>query len=154
MKNTEKRELVLEVIKDGFRRVVFREDIGNGNTLYLEESDLVDFSRPVTDNGDFNVFFTKKAFWNSFIEYTSSEGLLKKQVWHEQTNEWLQLRPVFVHSDIRPLVQESLAVATRNLSSDDEQQIDGLRFWLRKLSESTNQFDTIINRSKNLRHAV
>ncbi|MCF8464976.1 MAG: hypothetical protein K9G41_09050, partial [Flavobacteriales bacterium] len=64
------RELVLEVVKDGYRRLIFRTDIGNGTTLFLEESDLIDFSRPITDNSDFNVFFTMRAFWKSFTEFT------------------------------------------------------------------------------------
>jgi hypothetical protein len=154
MKNTEERELVLEVVKDGFRRLIFRQNIGNGSTLFLEESDLIDFSRPITENGDFNVFFTKRAFWKSFTEFTSNEGLLKKQVWHEQTNEWLNLKPVFIHADIRPLIQESLADATRNLSGDDTEQIEGLRSWLRKLSEPTTELNTIVNSAKKYRHAV
>lgn len=154
MKNTEERELVLEVVKDGFRRLIFRQNIGNGSTLFLEESDLIDFSRPITENGDFNVFFTKRAFWKSFTEFTSNEGLLKKQVWHEQTNEWLNLKPVFIHTDIRPLIQESLADATRNLSGDDTEQIEGLRSWLRKLSEPTTELNTIVNSAKKYRHAV
>lgn len=148
------KELVLEVQKDGFRRLIFRTDIGNGTTLFLEESDLVDFSRPLTESSDFNVFFTKRAFWKSFTEFTSNEGLLNRQVWHEENNEWLNLRPVFIHKDIKHLVQNSLADVTRNLNSDDTKTIDGIRGWLRKLSEPTTDLDNAINPSKKYRYAV
>ena len=148
------KELVLEVQKDGFRRLIFRTDIGNGTTLFLEESDLVDFSRPLTESSDFNVFFTKRAFWKSFTEFTSNEGLLNRQVWHEENNEWLNLRPVFIHKDIKHLVQNSLADVTRNLNSDDAKTIDGIRCWLRKLSEPTTDLDNAFNPSKKYRYAV
>lgn len=154
MKSTAKRELVLEVVKDGFRRLVFREDIGNGNTLFLEESDLTDFSRPITENGDFNVFFTKRAFWKSFTEFTSNEGLLKRQVWHQQSNEWLNLKPLFIHPDIKNLVQESIADTTRNLCTENAEEIEGLRNWLRKLSEPASQLNSLVTNTKTYRHAV
>ena len=147
------KELVLEVQKDGFRRLIFRTDIGNGTMLFLEESDLVDFSRPLTESSDFNVFFTKRAFWKSFMGYTSNEGLLNRQVWHEENNEWLNLKPVFVHKDIKHLVQNSLADVTRNLNAEDSKMIDGIRGWLRKLSEPTTELDNAINPSKNYRYA-
>ncbi len=148
------KELVLEVVKDGYRRLIFRTDIGNGTKLYLEESDLVDFSRPITENNDFNVFFTMRAFWKSFVDFTSNEGLLKRQVWHETNNEWLSLKPVFVHADVKHLVQESLSEATREIANDDMEQIEGIRTWLRKLAESTTELDNAINPSKKYRHAV
>jgi hypothetical protein len=152
-KNTIK-ELILEVQKDGHRRLVFRTDIGNKTMLFLEESDLVDFSRPLTENGDFNVFFTKRAFWKSFTEFTSNEGLLKRQVWHEENDEWLNLRPIFIHEDIRHLVQSSLADVTRDIDPNDSTKIDGIRNWLRRLSESTSDLNQSINPSRTYRHAV
>lgn len=155
MKSTEnKKELVLEVVKDGYRRLIFRQEVGNGSVLFLEESDLIDFSRPLADNDDFSVFFTMRAFWKSFVEFTSNEGLLKRQVWHENTNEWLSLRPVFIHQDIKHLVQASLSEATRVLNPDDSALVDGIRFWLRKLAEPSAKFDVALNAHKNLRHAV
>ncbi|MCB9191385.1 MAG: hypothetical protein H6603_03335 [Flavobacteriales bacterium] len=155
MKSTENnKELVLEIVKEGYRRLVFRQKVGNGSVLFLEESDLVDFSRPLSENEDFNVFFTMRAFWKSFLEYTSNEGLLKRQVWHEATNEWLTLQPVFIHPDIKHLVQASLAEATRELNSDDTVLIDGIRNWLRKLAEPSTKLDIALNTRKNLRHAV
>ncbi len=152
--NNTNRELVLEVQKDGFRRLIFRAETGNGDTLFLEESDLIDFSRPIANNSDFNVFFTKRAFWKSFTEFTSNEGLLNRQVWHEENNEWLDLKPVFIHKDVKHLVQNSLADVTRNLNVDDAEAIDGVRCWLRKLSEPTTTLDNAINPSKKYRHAV
>ena len=155
MKSTENnKELVLEVVKDGYRRLVSRQEVGNGSVLFLEESDLVDFSRPLSDNDDFNVFFTMRAFWKSFIDFTSNEGLLKKQVWHQTTNEWLSLQPIFIHSDIKHLVQTSIAEATRELNPDEKELIDGIRCWLRKLAEPTTKLDVALNSQKTLRHAV
>lgn len=148
------KELVLEVQKDGFRRLIFRTDVGNGSMLFLEESDLADFSRPLTESSDFNVFFTKRAFWKSFTEFTSNEGLLNRQVWHQENNEWLNLKPVFIHKDIKHLVQNSLADVTRNLDSNDSQSIDGVRSWLRKLSEPTANLNLAINTTKKYRYAV
>ena len=148
------KELVLEVQKDGFRRLIFRTEIGNGTTLFLEESDLVDFSRPLTESSDFNVFFTKRAFWKSFMDFTSNEGLLNRQVWHEENNEWLNLKPVFIHKDIKHLVQNSLADVTRNLNADNAKTVEGVRGWLRKLSEPTTELDNAINPSKKYRYAV
>ena len=100
------------------------------------------------------MFFTKRAFWKSFTEFTSNEGLLNRQVWHEENHEWLNLKPVFVHKDIKHLVQNSLADVTRNLDSDDAKTIDGIRCWLRKLSEPTTELDIAMNPSKKYRYAV
>lgn len=154
MQSTEnKKELVLEVVKDGYRRLIFRQDIGNGSYLFLEESDLVDFSRPLSESNDFNVFFTERSFWKSFIEYTSNEGLLKRQVWHQQTNEWLELKPVFVHNDIKHLIQNSLSEVIRNLSNNQADELEGVRAWLRALSSTSSNIK--INEPFNtLRYAV
>lgn len=156
MKNTENntKELVLEVVKDGYRRSIFRTDLGNGTILFLEDSDLTDFSRPISDNSDFNVFFTMRSFWKSFTDFTSNEGLLKRQVWHEANNEWLSLKPVFIHPEVKHLVQESLAEATRELVSSNAEQVEGIRTWLRKLAESTTELDRVMNASKKYRYAV
>ncbi|MCB0756662.1 MAG: hypothetical protein H6601_04000 [Flavobacteriales bacterium] len=154
MQSTEnKKELVLEVVKDGYRRLVFRQEIGNGSYLFLEESDLVDFSRPLSESNDFNVFFTERSFWKSFIEYTSNEGLLKRQVWHQKTNEWLDLKPLFIHNDIKHLIQNSLSDIIRNHSSSRTDELEGVRIWLRALSSngSTIKIDQPHN---TLRHAV
>ncbi|MCF8278066.1 MAG: hypothetical protein K9J17_15135 [Flavobacteriales bacterium] len=147
-------ELVLEVVKDGFRRLVYRTYNSDGSPLFLEESDLEDFSRPISDSGDFNVFFTERAFWRSLTAYTSNEGVLNRSVWHQPANEWLDLQPVFIHADIKDLVQQSLAEVTRQLSSNN-QRAEGLRVWLRKLAQPTTQVDKVIaNPSKKYRYAV
>lgn len=156
MKNSENntKELVLEVAKDGYRRLIFRTVLGNGTTLFLEESDLIDFSRPMTENDDFNVFFTMRSFWKSFVEFTSVEGLSKRQVWHEASHEWLNLHPVFVHADVKRLIQESLSDATRCIANGDSSKVDGIRTWLQKLAEPTTELDNAINPSKKYRYAV
>lgn len=99
------------------------------------------------------MFFTKRAFWKSFVEFTSLEGFSSRQVWHETTNEWLDLKPVFVHSDIKPLIQETLSDAIRNLSDNEPRKLDGIRAWLRALSTSKAE-PQIQKPFKTLRHAV
>ena len=156
MKNAENntKELVLEVVKDGYRRLIFRTDFGNGTVLFLEKSDLVDFSRPMTENDDFNVFFTIGSFWKSFIEFTSVEGLSKRQVWHQASHEWLNLQPVFIHADVKPLIQKSLSEATRCIANGDASKVDGIRTWLKKLAQPTTELDNAMNPSKKYRYAV
>jgi hypothetical protein len=149
------KELILEVQKDGFRRFIYKTSNADGSSLYLEESSLPDFSRPMSGEADHNVFFTKRAFWKSFIAYTSCEGLLKRQVWHESSKEWLNLNPVFIHNDIKHLVQQSLAKATQQLSAESGNQIDGIRGWLAKLAQSPALLqESISNPQNNYRHAV
>lgn len=148
-----KRELILEVAKEGQRRMVYRTISTNGDVLFLEESNLEDHSRPMWEDEDFNVFFTERAFWKSFIEYTSFEGLKNRHVWHQPANEWLSLRPVFIHADIRPLIKQSLAVASRELHAETRQW-DGMRVWLQYLSNSNSSIEAIIQPSKKYRHAV
>jgi hypothetical protein len=148
---TNPKELVLEVQKDGHRKLIYRTIAADGTPLFIEESNLVDFSRPFYEGDDFNVFFTDKAFWKSFLEYTSSDGFTNRQVWHQTTNEWLTLRPIFIHKDVQHLIQESIADVLRNLSTDQQSELEGVRSWLRALSgvetQNTNSFKT-------LRHAV
>lgn len=154
MKTTEefKRELILEVAKDGQRRMVYRTISANGDILFLEESNLEDHSRPTCDDEDFNIFFTERSFWKSFVEYTSLEGLKNRHVWHQPANEWLSLRPVFIHADIRPLIKQSLAEASREHHAE-ARQWEGMRVWLQHLSGST-RIESIVEPSKNYRHAV
>lgn len=156
MKNAENntKELILEVEKDGYRRLLYRTDFGNGSPLFLEDSDLPDYSRPITEADDFNVFFTMRAFWKSFTEFTSIEGVAQRQVWHQNTHEWLNLKPTFIHPDLKALVQKSLVQATQDISLGRDENVEGIRAWLRKLSEPTTQLDNAINPSKNYRYAV
>ena len=137
MKNGQqtKKERILEVEKDGFRRLIHRITKADGSVFFMEETDLIDFSRPISATGDFNVYFTERAFWKAFVRFTSREGLLNRQVWHESAKEWLGLDPLFIHSDLKHLVQNSLAEVTRELSSDGNPQIEGIRKWLRKLAQ-------------------
>ncbi len=149
------RELILEVAKDGFRRLVYRTWNNDGSVLFLEESDLEDFSRPLCQSNDFNVFFSERAFWKSFTEYTSSEGFLNRTVWHESADEWLQLKPLFIHQDIKLLIQNSLADATREIRINDERKINGIRMWLRALSKSSSSTEKVAsNHLETYRHAV
>ncbi len=155
MKSTElfKRELILEVAKDGQRRMIYRTVSANGDVLFLEESDLEDHSRPMYEDEDFNLFFTERAFWKSFIEYTSMEGLKNRHVWHQPANEWLGLKPVFIHEDIHPLIKRSLAEASREVHAESRQW-EGMRIWLQHLSGSSRSIEAIVEPSKKYRHAV
>ncbi len=149
------KELLLEIKKDGYQRSIYRTSNVDGSTLYLEESNLPDFSRPMGAEEDHNVFFTQRAFWKSFTEYTSCEGLLNRNVWHETDQEWLNLHPTFIHKDIKHLVQQSLAEATAQLAIGNSAQIDGIHGWLRKLAQPTALIqENHINHQNNYRHAV
>lgn len=153
--NNNQKELLLEVQKDGCRRLIYLTESVEGSPLIVEESNLVDYSRPFYGNDDFNVFFTERAFWKSFTEFTSKEGFSNRQVWHQTLNEWLTLEPVFIHTDIKHLVQQSLAEATREISLNDTARIDGIRMWLRALAQSTSSFDkSVANPLETYRHAV
>ena len=164
MKNTEqsKRQLILEVEKNGFRRLIYRITNPDGSFLFMEETDLEDFSRPIREAGDFNVYFNEQRFWKAFVQFTSCEGLLNRQIWHQTTNEWLELTPIFIHADMKQLVQRSLAEATRELNPDNHRQIEGIRTWLQKLSQPTavvkNPYLSvgreIMNAENTYRHAV
>ena len=147
------RELLLEVQRDGCRRLIYRTTSVENSPLFVEESNLMDFSRPFYEGDDFNVFFTEKAFWRSFTEYTSFEGFSNRQIWHETSNEWLSLTPVFIHNDIKHLIQESLSEIIRNLSENQETEMEGIRKWLRALSTSSSSI-TIKQPYNTLRHAV
>lgn len=144
---TNPKELVLEVQKDGHRKLIYRTIAADGTPLFIEESNLVDFSRPFYEGDDFNVFFTDKAFWKSFLEYTSLDGFTNRQVWHQTSNEWLTLNPVFIHNDLKSLIQNSLAEVLRNLSTEQQSELEGVRAWLRALSgvetQNTNSFKTL-----------
>ncbi len=137
MKNLQqdRKELILEVQKDGYRRLIHRIAKTDGSTLLMEETDLIDLSRPIREGGDFNVYFSKNDLWEAFTRFTSSEGLLRRQVWHESQREWLSLTPMFIHPDMRPLVQQSLTEATRELDAENPAQLEGIHTWLRKLAQ-------------------
>lgn len=154
MKAIETKELILEVVKDGYRRLVYRQVSENGNVIYLEESDIIDFSRPISDNGDYNVFFSKRELWKSITEFTSNEGLLRRQAWHQKTNEWLELNPFFIHKSISPLVQESLSEVLKNLTTQKPRELEGVRNWLRAVSNSSVKSTQQSNTLKHLRYAV
>lgn len=157
MKTSEnnQKELLLEVQKDGCRRLIYRIRSVENSPLFVEESNLIDYSRPFYENDDFNVFFTEKAFWKSFTEFTSEQGFANRQVWHQTLNDWLTLEPEFIHSDIKHLIQQSLAEATRDISIEDKRQVDGIRMWLRALSQPMVQFEkAVVNPLQTYRHAV
>lgn len=155
MENTaNNKELLLEVEKGGYRRLLYRQITELGDTIYLEESDLVDFSRPLNDNSDFSVFFSLRAFWKSFTDYTSNEGLLNRQVWHQNTNEWLELHPVFVHENMRAVIQESLRKLIKENLNQQQQELDGIRFWLKALSTAPVIRKSFSTQLTPLRHAV
>lgn len=155
MQNTQNnRELLLEVEKDGHRKMLYRQFTNSGEEIFLEESDLVDFSRPLNENSDFNVFFSLRDFWNSFIEYTSNEGLLNRQVWHQNSNEWIDLKPIFVHENMRTVIQQSITRLIRNDVNKHQLKMDGIRYWLKALSTATVTRKSFTTTLTSLRHAV
>ena len=61
---------------------------------------------------------------------------------------------VFVHEDVKHLIQGSLAEATRSIQNGDASKVEGIRTWLRKLAEPTTELENTINASKKYRYAV
>ena len=90
----------------------------------------------------------------SRIPARSMEDIFSHWIWHETNHEWLSLTPVFVHEDVKHLIQGSLAEATRSIQNGDASKVEGIRTWLRKLAEPTTELENTINASKKYRYAV
>jgi len=135
------RELLLEVERNGFRCLLYRSTTASGREVFMEESDLPDCSRPQSDDLGYPMHFSMKEAWAAITGYTSPEGL------------WASLHPVFVHSDLRPLVQRSLAQVTRDASLSHS-VTKGIGQWLRALTiENAPASHGLFNHVNTYRHA-
>ncbi|MCF8259029.1 MAG: hypothetical protein K9J06_15850 [Flavobacteriales bacterium] len=147
------RELLLEVEHNGFRCIIHRSLTPAGAEIFIEESDLPDCSRPQSDDMGYPVHFGMKDAWSALTAYTSPEGMVARRVWHQGRSEWIGLTPVFIHSDLRPLVQRSLAQVTRD-AAIDHTVTNSIGQWLRALSpDSTPVSNGLFNHLNTYRHA-
>ncbi len=112
------RELLLEVEHNGHRCSLYRSTTPTGREIFIEESDLMDCSRPMSDDAGYPLHFSMKDAWSAIVAYTTPEGLLARKAWHLGGSEWTALNPRFIHEDLRPLVQRSLAQVTRDAALD------------------------------------
>lgn len=135
-RNTHYRELLLEVVHEGHRSLVYRTVSVSGREVFVEETDLPDRSRAVSDDLGHPVYFSMKDAWTTITGFTTSEGLFRRQVWHQPASEWLGLRPAFVHPDLRPLVQRSLAQATHEAALN-RSVTESIGLWLRALTNDS-----------------
>jgi hypothetical protein len=147
------RELMLEVEHNGFRCIVHRTTTAGGREVFIEESDLLDCSRPADDEQGYPVHFSMKEAWAAINGYTSIEGMLARRAWHLGGSEWMGLNPVFIHPDMRPLVQRSLAQVTRDASLNNRVSAN-IGQWLRALTqESAPVSNGLFNHVNSYRHA-
>lgn len=152
-RNEYSRELLLEVERNGFRRLIYRTVLLSGREVFVEESDLPDCSRTEMEEGGFPVHFSMRDAWTAITAYTSPEGLMARQVWHEGGTEWVALNPVFIHDDLRPLVQRSLSQVTRDAALN-QTVTASIGQWLRALTQQRSYVNTgLFTESNTYRHA-
>jgi len=150
-RNDFNRELLLEVQHNGFRTLIHRTLTASGRQVFIEESDMPDCSRP--DDEGYPMHFSMSEAWAAVVRYTSPEGLMGRQAWHQGGDEWVGLRPVYIHPDLRPLVQRSLAQMTRNAALD-RTVTASIGHWLRALTEKECAVSIgLFNHSNTYRHA-
>lgn len=148
-----RKELLLELQKDGHRSLLYRTMLPSGKEMFIEETDLPDCSRVQSSEDGYPVHFSMKDAWAAITRYTSSEGLVRRQVWHQGDAEWLGLAPTFIHADLRPLVQRSLAKATHDAALNHS-VTESIGLWLRSLTADNARFDHgIFNQQNTYRHA-
>ncbi len=147
------RELLLEVERNGFRCTIHRSTTASGREIFIEESDLLDCSRPSSDDMGYPVHFSMKDAWACILGYTSPEAMLARRAWHQGGSEWTSLTPMFIHPDLRPLVQRSLAQVTRDAALDRKVTND-LGAWLHALTTASPNLSTGLFQTTNTyRHA-
>lgn len=146
------RELLLEVERNGFRRLIYRTMLPSGREVFVEESDMPDCALPQDGDG-YPVHFSMREAWAAITAYTSPEGLLSRQAWHQGGTEWVGLSPVFIHADLRPLVQRALSHVTRDAALNHSVTAS-IGQWLRALTQEQSCISTgLFTTSNSYRHA-
>lgn len=145
------KELLLEVQHNGFRTLIYRTLAPSGREVFIGESDMPDCAR--LDDEGYPMYFSMAEAWASVVHYVSPEGLMHRQVWHEGGTEWVGLTPISIHPDLRPLVQRSLALVTRNAALD-RTVTASIGHWLRALTEQEQHVSFgLFNHQNTYRHA-
>lgn len=144
---------MLEVERNGSRCTLHRTTTASGREILIEESDLLDCSRPTADDMGYPIHFSMREAWAAIVGYTSPEALTTRRAWHQGGSEWTSLTPRFIHPDLRPLVQRSLAQVTRDAALDLKVTND-LGAWLHALTTPPHPLVTgLFNHANTYRHA-
>jgi hypothetical protein len=147
-------ELILELNFDDCRSLLYRLMTDDGTVMYYEESDITDHNRPVGMENSVPLYYSLESAWKAISGFVSHSGLANRGAWHQESNEWLNLKPSSVHRLIRPFIMRSLSATTRNIEGLKQNEIDGLRNWItRTTSESPLKLNTHLSNPTNHVHA-
>lgn len=127
-------ELVLEVAFGTARTLIFRTISEDGAVLYFERSDIVDYSKPVGHEDDMPLYYSLESAWKSILKFTSADAFLKRSAWHEESKDWLKMKPLFISGYIRPLIMRSLSESSYRTDELKAEHVDGLRNWIKEIS--------------------
>ena len=123
-------ELMLELNFEDRRSLLYRLITDDGTVMYYEESDIADLNRPVGMENSVPLYYSLESAWKAITGFVSQKGFNARSSWHEKSCDWLQLKPGFVHTLIRPFIMRSLSDQTRSIEGLQENEIDGLRNWI------------------------
>jgi hypothetical protein len=130
-------ELILELHLEGRRSLLYRLKADDGSIMYYVESDLADHNRALGMENSVPLFYSLESAWRSIVGFIGQNSFSGRTVWHEKPQDWLLLRPTFIHSTVRPLIMRAISEATRNTEGMGPNYMDGLRNWIGQTSSST-----------------
>ena len=127
-------ELMLELNYEDRRSQLFRLVTDEGIIMYYEESDIPDLNRPVGLENSVPLYYSLESAWKAISAFVSQTRFNNRLSWHEASCDWLQLKPSYVHTLIRPFIMRSLSEQTRKTESLLQSELDGLRNWINRTS--------------------
>ena len=127
-------ELLLDVGFAAGCTIIFRTTTEDGAVLYFEKSDIIDYNKPVGHEEEMPLYYSLESVWKSVLGFTSAEAFLKRSAWHEESMDWLKMKPQFIGTNIRPLIMRSLSKASNRTEDLTSDQVDGLRAWIKEVS--------------------
>ena len=110
-------ELMLELNYEDRRSQLFRLVTDEGIIMYYEESDIPDLNRPVGLENSVPLYYSLESAWKAISAFVSQTRFNNRLSWHEASCDWLQLKPSYVHTLIRPFIMRSLSEQTRKTES-------------------------------------
>ncbi|MFT5054014.1 MAG: hypothetical protein ACI9FU_002227 [Granulosicoccus sp.] len=147
-------ELILELNFQDRRSLLYRLMTDDGTVMYYEESDITDHNRPIGMENSVPLYYSLESAWKAISGFVSHAGLTGRSTWHEESNDWLNLKPSFVHRLIRPFIMRSLSDQTRNIEGLKQIEIAGLRTWITRItSESPLKLNTHLSNPTDHVHA-
>lgn len=123
-------ELMLELNFEDRRSLLYRLITDDGTVMYYEESDITDLNRPVGMENSVPLYYSLESAWKAITSFVSQKGFNKRSSWHDKSCDWLQLKPGFVHTLIRPFIMRSLSDQTQSIEGLQQTEVDGLRYWI------------------------